>query len=270
VRPYVICGRPWRHWVGGYRALHYLCDALNRAGCRAYIAHDETSGYLQTLSIAEMEISGLGDFVAVYPERVEGNPYGAPTVVRWLLHRPGAHGEPKAFTDGELMYAWSELIRPEGVGLLWVPTVEAELFDTQRQYEREGACYYVGKGAGDTLGLGKTDAINLSRENVPTREELAGILKRSELFYCYDNYTLLLWEAGMCGCPAVLVPSGEFTREQFKASEYGLEGIAWGAEEGEIARARATVMARYNLYLRMRARSLHRLIPEFIERTQNA
>jgi hypothetical protein len=144
--------------------------------------------------------------------------------------------------------------------------VEWELFSPAPRYERKGACYYVGKGPGDTLDLGATGAINLTYENVPTREELAGILKRSDLFYCYDNYTLLLWEAGMCGCPTVLIPSGEFTREQFAASEIGLEGIAWGVEGGEIERARETVHKRYQLYERRVMDGGWRLLSDFTAR----
>lgn len=270
MRPYVVCGRPWKHWVGGYRALHCLCHVLNAFGHEVYVTTSRTSGYLDTPSIPKERISDLGNFVAVYPEREAGNPYGAPVVVRWLLHRPEALGDRKRFGEEELVYAWSELVRPEGAGLLWVPTVEEELFNTKYRYEREGTCYYVGKGEGDTLGLGDAGATDLSQENVPTREELAGVLKRSDVFYCYDNYTLLLWEAGLCGCPTVLVPSGEFSREEFAVSEYGLDGIAWGAGPREMARARATVGKRHRLYREMIARSYWELVPAFVEETQSA
>jgi hypothetical protein len=249
-----------------------LCHTLNAIGQTAYVATDEVSGHLRTPSISEEEIAGLGDFVAVYPERVEGNPYDAPVVVRWLLHRPGAHGKAREFGDSELVYAWSNLVRPEGAGLLWVPTVETELFNTRRRYEREGTCYYVGKGDGDAFGLGESGSTCLSHENVPTREELAGILKRSGLFVCYDNYTLLFWEAGLCGCPAAVVPSGEFSREAFEAW-YGLDGIAWGYSSDEVKRAKETVDNRSTgvfRYYRLRYEAYNYGLPEFIKRTQNA
>ncbi len=269
-KPYVIYGKPWRHWIGGYRALHHLCHELNQQGELAFIAHEETASHLFVPSISEEEIRDLGSFVAVYPERVAGNPYGAPTVARWLLHQPGALGGQCEFGEGEIVFAWSELVRPEGVPLLWVPTVETGLFNTTRVYPRSGTCYYVGKGEGDTLGLGQTGSQDLRVEEVPTREELAGILKRSELFYCYDNYTLLLWEAGMCGCPAAVIPGGDYTREQFEASEYGLDGIAWGPSEDEIARARSTVGRRARLYAQMKMRAQMELVPRFVEMTQRS
>lgn len=261
MRPYVIHGTPWHHWIGGARALHYLCNTINLIGGEAYIATDEVSGYLDTPVITRSEMDGLGHFIAVYPEMVEGNPYGAPTVVRWLLHRPDYFGPAVSYSEGEHVYAWSKLIQPPGADWLWVPTVERDLFNTRYQYSREGYCYYEGKGTGECIG-----AIDLSHENVPTREELAGILKRSLFMYSFDPYTLLYWEAGLCGCPSVLIPTHEFTREQFKASEYGLAGIAWGY--GEMGRALDTVGEREAVYEAVVEKVYNEVLLAFIEETQ--
>jgi hypothetical protein len=71
------------------------------------------------------------------------------------------------------------------------------------------------------------------------QKTIAGIFRRSELFYVYEN-TALITEACLCGCPAVMLPNPWLTAP-ISRHELGLDGIAWGDDPAVIAEARRTV-----------------------------
>ena len=218
--------------------------------------------------------------IAVYPERVAGNPWRARTVVRYLLHEPGYFGGPTEYDDSELIYAFSRLVLPKGLPddrVLWVPTIETRLFNahglppylgSDRSKDGPG-CFYVGKGR-DLPRVPETEGmLELTLENAPTRKKLAGILRSSRILYTYDDYTLLIWEARMCGCPVVVVPS-HVSKERFGRSEYGLNGIAWGGGGEAMQWARSTVeLAGLSYYLKTVDWGMGN-VAQFLKTTQEA
>src|SRR5688500_2289172 len=77
----------------GGRCLHLLCHHLNRLAYRSYLSARITNPDLNTPT-ADPEIlelfrqNGLADIV-IYPEPIEGNPFNAERIVRYLLNKPG-------------------------------------------------------------------------------------------------------------------------------------------------------------------------------------
>ena len=45
----------------------------------------------------------------------------------------------------------------------------------------------------------------------------------------------MILEAGLCGCPSVLIPNKYF-KESLGLADIGMDGIAWGVSPEEIAR----------------------------------
>jgi hypothetical protein len=67
------------------------------------------------------------------------------------------------------------------------------------------------------------------------RGDVIRLLQRSEVFYAYED-TTLIYEAALCGCPAVLLPTEHFTRS-VALDEFARYGVAWGVEEMDYAKA---------------------------------
>jgi hypothetical protein len=99
-----------------------------------------------------------------------------------------------------------------------------------------------------------------------TRGEVAALLKRSKILYCYDGLTILPMEAALCGCPTVILEEGPFKKEDVKKSEFGTAGIGWGMEELE--EAKKTIPQALPNYLKVEA-ALPGQVETFVEVTQN-
>ena len=113
---------------GGTIVLHHLLKMLLELGYDAFgcpLTSDKTSkvrrytleGLLRPLlperMIKYQTDAGIGyvnlrhvakapnDWIAIYPEIVNGNPLNVPNVVRWFLHTPGFHTGQVAYGPGE-------------------------------------------------------------------------------------------------------------------------------------------------------------------------
>jgi hypothetical protein len=67
--------------------------------------------------------------------------------------------------------------------------------------------------------------------NFPAKAELGKLLRAARVLYCFDNSTILAYEALLCGCPVVVIPDGTQSRQDYENLELGTDGIAWGIEE---------------------------------------
>ncbi len=136
--------------------------------------------------------------------------------------------------------------------------------------KRSGSCYYAAKYK--SVHKGKTfpitaNSIEITRgqEDSQTPEAIAEIFQRSEFFYAYENTALAL-EALLCGCPVILLPNPYFT-ETIAKEELGTDGIAWGTDEKEVARALATAGRMVENYART-VEAFWTQLDHFIERSQ--
>lgn len=214
--PYYIASPAFRQNSGGVRALHYFCHALNESGHEAYIATEPggTSPHLRTPELTQEVIKrhkAAGCVpIGVYPEVAHGNMLGLPVVARWILNKPGHLGGGTSYGKDEILFYWDEwMIAPSIVAdKLNIPIIDRRIFnDRDAPSERQGICYYANK----YFRLGREISPTLMQNgtslclHIPrSPQEIAGILRASEAFYCYEPSSLVL-EALACGCPVALI-----------------------------------------------------------------
>lgn len=231
--PYYIVSPNFSQKSSGPRMLHCLCHMLNELGYEAYITADVCSPWLRTPQLTR-EVSdrhkATGRFpIAVYPEVARGNPLNVPVVARWILNKAGHLGGDAQFHPDELLFYWDEWVLngEKNADRLYLPSVDTRIFNNHgvRPEEREGFCYYAhkylhfGGKIEDRITAGGT---SLCQDIPRTAEEIAAILRRSKVLYCYEPSNIIT-EAYICGCPTILVDS-EYLRP-FNLGRHGIEQI---------------------------------------------
>jgi hypothetical protein len=219
---YLIWTYNYSHASSGPKVLHLLCHELNGAGQDAYVSFAVTNPAWNT-PYHPGPIDD--DWIAVYPEVVHGNPWNARHVVRWVLNNPGKLGGDKTYHPAEVVFTYHELFNDMGVPperVLFLPAIETEIY-VDRHLPRGGPAFYVGKGrkTRDIPG-----AIEITRQMTFDREQVADTLNRASVLYTFDNMTAMVDIARLCGCPAVVIPNGEYTMEQYDR-RVGWEGLGW-------------------------------------------
>lgn len=258
--PYYISAPPWLRTSAGIRGLYLLCHALNRMGYEAYIMnspygefrHGWTTSELLAPMLdrkqAQVHFTERRTPIQVYSETISGNPLQAPVVARWVMNFPGLLGGDKAYDPAEICFGYCQELAAAGGNpdqVLHMPTIDTDIFfPPTKPVQRKGGCFFASKYK--NVHHGKLFPITKSCTEItrdlpdsPSSCEVAELLRRSEVFYTYEN-TALATEAVLCGCPAVFLPNPHLT-EIIARKELGPEGYAWGMDPEEIARAKATV-----------------------------
>ena len=253
----------------GIGCLYRLCHELRGRGFSAFMVGGRFGVSRMDApiidSVEAAELCGRG-YAAVYPETVAGNPLGAPTVLRWVLNRPGLLGGDAVYDAGELVFCYSDVFRPyvrnRVAGKLYMPTIDESIFRTDDWdvSRRTLECFYVGKSTWKDGIVDRGNAFEITRE-FPAKPELGKLFRSCRVLYCFDNSTILIYEALLCGCPVVVIPDGTQTKNDYASLELGIEGIAWGVEEfrGESVDVPA-VRRRYGLV----KRDFHSQLDHFI------
>jgi len=255
--PYVIYTGDYEQKYAGVRALHHLCHALNQLGQEAYvIGCTVTNNKLQTpilnhqdfIRMMERDISPI----VVYPEVVHGNPLESTSVVRWILNTPGHLGGDKYYAASELLFCYSQDFMPVEMSALnlRVPVIDQSIFNNinnPNDEKREGTCFYANKYllAGYELTEDVKNSVSLCQDVKLTRTEIAAILRKSELMYCYEP-TALITEAKLCGCPVVMINT-PYLRPEIEVDIKG-HGISLGTAGIDIQEAKRTVHKESELY----------------------
>lgn len=215
MRPYLVY--TWQDYVpnsAGSKALHRLCHELNEAGQEAYVGAGWATNPEWNTPTHPVPLPG--DWIAVYPEVIRGNPWNAPHVARWVLYYPGALGGDKTYAPAEMVFSWHPVYID--APLLNLPTVELDIY-ADRHLEREGAVYYIGKSPKTREMPGMTEITNEMRID---RHALALALNRATALYTFDNVTGMGDVARLCGCPVVIIPDGEHSPDGLVG-----DGIGW-------------------------------------------
>ena len=256
--PYLFLIPDYNRVSGGIRVAHSLIHMLNERGYEAYsVTPVVNPDWNEKYANDKMQRELIRHGVVVYPEIVYGNPFRAKRVVRYVMNVPGLLGGYTTYPPDEVLFGHNKFLRsyvPSDDRILEIPSIETEIFNNDNPQPRHGGCYYLGKSINlgikmvpQTRGL-----IEISRENggwPKTRKELAQLLKSSEIFYCYDNFTGLANEARMCGCPTVLVYPRPGGKQEYLDKDYSIDGLAFGLEKAEIDRARATIQYFHDWYM---------------------
>jgi hypothetical protein len=286
--PYYIVVPPYIQTSAGIRSMHLLIHWLNRAGYQAYacippsLSRDAvilTNPNLLTPTLdqgtADLHFRAGRKPIVLCSDTFPGTLTNAPFTVRWYGHYSGALTDLKDTEVADMRYGYSlriarSLGAPENV--LCLPVVNTNVFHPGEPIERTVTCYYASKFkavyGGQTFGL-PPGCIEITRDqpDSQTPQEIAALFRRSRYFYCFEDSALIL-EAGLCGCPAILMKSQYFTNP-LGVDDFGWDGFAWGTSPDEIARAEATVGKVATNYAAVVQRFFVQL-NDFIAKTQSA
>jgi len=175
-------------------------------------------------------------FTAIYPEVIAGNPLAAESVIRWVLNRPGLLAGDSVYSEHEHVFYYSEVFRPyiqnRIAGKLYMPTIDEAIFhsDASAPVHRSLECFYVGKSVWKDGVIDRDRAIEITRE-FPPKAELGKLFRAARVLYCFDNSTILAYEALLCGCAVVIIPDGTQSWHDYEKLELGTDGIVWGLQE---------------------------------------
>jgi O-antigen biosynthesis protein len=250
---------------GGVVVMHRLCHELNqRSGIEAYLNTPDINPEWNT----PLWNFDTNEFIAIYPEIVDGNPFNAKQIVRYVLNNAGKLGGPRSYDPEVIIFAFSELFNdfnlpPEHI--MWLPVLNTDIFQDQH-LPRSGIIYYDGKAAVKSFPELAT-AKKITRETTHNQQQLAEIFNHAELFYSFDNITGMTDIARLCGCPTIIIPNGEYTKERYLKHETGWEGLGWGVEETQLAQSTMNSQVVRERYLKLFDTFQDRLT-YFIERTQ--
>lgn len=278
--PYYIVAPDYRQTSAGVRATHYLCHILNELGYEAYVTAAKTSPFLRTPVLDDMvrerhrQANRPG--IAVYPEVVSGNPLGQEVVVRWLLNKPGHLGGEEKPASTDIVFHWDAwVLTPDIVDSrrLHLPVIDERIFhnhDNPQDLKRSGFCFYAHK----YLGFGgKIDpwldqnGTSLCHDIPRSPEDLADILRRSTVLYCYEPSAIVL-EARACGCPVLYVATPYLEQFQWTALERTMMVAENRLPDTPIPQYRVSTI--YNLGAEQRLREARKGLSDFIRITQKA
>ncbi|MDP1573500.1 MAG: hypothetical protein Q8L78_01000 [Coxiellaceae bacterium] len=253
--PYYIVAPPYVRTSAGVRVLHLLCHSLNLGGKEAYLIIYPVIPWQTSVSkklltpvltkeIIEKHQKQNISPIVIYPENISGRPLGGTCIVRYVLNFPGLLGGDKIYGIDELCFSYSKKLANETCfpeNILFLPATDTSIFYLPiNDQRREGSCYFASKYQGELFDITKESTeIKRHSKNAQTTEEVADLLRRSEVFYTYENTALAL-EAVLCGCPAVFLPT-EHTTEIIAIEELGMDGYAFGTDQNGIICARETV-----------------------------
>lgn len=247
MKPYLIAAHDYKRTSAGVRALHYLAHSINGAGGEAYVVADVVNPEWNTPRASEEIIAQVAsEGIVIYPEVDEGNQFEASRIARIVLNVPGhIRGTGELAPFGACFHYVPILAPyvPDGSELLTIPVIELGTFKPN-SLERNRAVFWRGKGqqfykipdVWDHRGM-----TEITEQWPAERAVLAALFQVSELFYSYTDYTMLTNEARLCGCPAVVIPSGHFSRMAFMECPGGMAGLAWGPSYSNIIGAMGTI-----------------------------
>jgi hypothetical protein len=241
-KPYFIWAPSFDNASGGIVVMHRMAVELQKRGECVYINTPVQNKKWDMVLVME---DGIPESIAVYPEIIQGNPFGAETVVRYLLNIPGVCGGPNSlagYSDTDFFFIYSQIYNSK-IGLpeediLFCPHLELDRF-YDKHIKRCGRMVYRGKGTQPDHPLcnypllGKKEGFR----GEDGQDKLCDLLNKCELLYVYDNCTAMTDIARLCGCPVVIIPDGSYTKEQISVGgNWEAGGIGWGVEEAAIAR----------------------------------
>ena len=213
-RRYVIVAPPYKHNSAGIRVLYDLQKWLIRAGLDAIVVT-----WFQGYPVEQFQ-----DDIVIYPEVAPGNLLGAQKVIRYIMNVPGKLGMgEKSYDPKEILIAYNkDLVPYSGGRILQVPSVEPFFHDSNTQKTCD--VFFVGKG--NDLGVHPPEAVAITKVFPAKRREMARLLRQARVLYSYDDFSMILYEAKLCGCHVkVINKDGQFvdydhphypTLEEFK------------------------------------------------------
>jgi hypothetical protein len=205
--------------------------------------------------------------IVIYPEVISGNPLNCKKVVRWILlalgiEMPINHYESWGLTslknglssDGSynLIYQWESI--QNNIPQLAVPWFNP-IFKNKNNV-RTKTCYLIKKG----ILIHKSikyihEGNSICIDNMSISEK-CNIFNQCKRFYCYDPNTAYMIFAVSCGCPVIMYPLENVSKDNYfknkifnKDNKIYNAGIAYGNSFREITYAEKTLEEGINMYV---------------------
>lgn len=260
---FVIFAPDYARNSGGIRALHILCDMLRKRNIEAVVAQARI--FNPTLDTPPWDGKIRKHDYVIYPEIIQGNPYQAENVYRYILF-PRAINEIKR-TDEYIVFGKSFLAEASSIyhrtltdyHLLYIPILRTELFNHEDMVEnRDIVLTYHCK-----LNEEIANQVEITDTWPDSQEKLAELYKRAKYLVSYDRYTLITLEAQVCGCPTVTLQPEERQNVDFRNL-----GNATALTREAIEEARKVVMDQYDEYMNFINTIVPAQLDHFIKRTK--
>lgn len=212
MKPYLIVTPFYADCCAGIKVLHKLADKLRSNGYEVYKTTDPIN-----YDVGRVKREG----VVVYPEIIQGNPLRANNVVRWDLNKPV-----QDYPISDLIFSYNEMLLrySKAKDILNIDAIE-DFFCKPGVEDRTKVCFWIGKGRGTPMVKETDGAIEITHGWPTPRTELAKLFQESKVFYTYDNFTALIDEARLCGCPVVIIPSGQLKDIDWWRFTLGTKGL---------------------------------------------
>ena len=239
---------------GGIIALHKLADLIANQGENAYICTSKTFEGSSAKVVNESNPAvGITqeNTMTVYPEIINGNPFGTKFVTRWLLNTPGVCGGNGIYEETDLVYKWADYYSAPDEskvrGEIRAFNLKLDKF-INREEPRSGECFLVKKGRNKVLDKHKIDSINI--DNFISDDYLIDLFNQKEYFVSYDSMTFHLQQSALCGCIPIIIPDEGVSREEYmERSVINKFGIAYGFDDIERAKETSHLLKDYLLSL---------------------
>ena len=277
--PFYIFAPDFRNSSGGIRVLHFLCHILNEMGEEAYVVNArKISPRLRTpqLTLGKLKEHFLAGKqpITLYPEVVSNNPLSTPLIARWLLNVPGHLGKPIEFEPHDLILYYEAWCVPAGMHgtPMFLHPVDDTVFNNQNNPDdnsRVHECFYANKyfKLGQPVKEEHRGLLSLGQEIPRTPEEIAGILRKSKVLYCYEQSGIIS-EAQACGCPVLLIRSDYWALPPHD-THHNIPGCAVYGEENALARALQSLPKIAGVHIKARDNSWE-MVKRFVEITYEA
>jgi hypothetical protein len=220
MKPYSIYLPTYDHTSGGIKVMYALYGALLAKG-----------------QIVIPNVTFQNDFIAIYPEIVNGNPLRGTTVVRYLLNEPGVmsgNGQPSptSFPDTDIQYSFSKLFTPDFTEdrIMFLPAIDTNTFYDQKK-KREHNAVFIGKGT-DTRKH-PNGCWLIDRGVAFNQNELADQLNECQYLYTYDPVSAMSEIARLCGCKVVYLGE-KYTKDDYLRYEPGINGMSFDGEPTDL------------------------------------
>ena len=282
-RPYVVCSPHYVPNCGGIKSLHALCSAINnREGHTAYITSNRFPPELNCKKIEDCSGEYLRylqyNGIIIYPDIVPENPARFNSCVKFWL------GATQVPTKAQLNISFSKMheVVHKCEYSLFIWYIEDFFKEPYPLTNRIKSCCYAGKGSGidhsavvELTGnannsVNPSGCIRITGYYPSPRTALVKLLQESKVFFCYDNLTIMMTEARLCGTPVVLMGHWVLPREDFvKRDEFGLDGIClYGEEEIDLEKLKSQLTVFRERY-ELRKQKTEKELDIFLEVTQN-
>lgn len=270
MKEYIIISPKHKHCHAGIQCEYLLCHKLNERGIIAYITGStEESKKIFNIKVAEdLSIEKLKELqhkgIILYPDIIPNNPYKFTNVAKWWL------GKSVLSFINQINFNHSSIQnvinKPKAkLGIFYIEN----FFTLPEEENRIYNTYYFGKFfVNENLIKDEKNNIIITLDFPKTRKELSDILKKSKVLYCFDNFTMMIEEARLCGCPVILFENSSFSKEDYiNRSRFKLNGIGFYNEQNNIENLRKQIpefIAEYKEILKLAEKELD----TFIEETQ--